>query len=124
MKAIALNPGSDGLGRWERSLAGGLSLLVIKLFGPAFFSEGMARVFVKGLTAKFGTAIAHVDDLALAALFFDGRNPVELLRLLGVSNRSRSVPKATRSRGAMTGPAPGKLRKRAASGCASIAWVV
>ena len=65
-----------------------LSLLVVELFGPAFFSEGMTGVFVKGLTAKFRTAVAHVDDFALAALFFDGSNPVELLRFLGVFKSS------------------------------------
>src|ERR1043166_2921389 len=70
-----------------------LSLLVIELFGPAFFSEGMARIFVKGLAAKFGAAVAHVDDLALAALLFDRSNPVELLRLLGAFKSLAIGPK-------------------------------
>src|SRR2546423_2400304 len=61
-----------------------LSLLVIELFGPAFLSEGMTRVFVKGLTPKFRAAVAHMDDLALTALFFDGSDPEELLGFLGI----------------------------------------
>ena len=43
----------------------------------------MAGVFVKCLAGKFRATVAHVNDLGVAALLFDGRDPIELLRFLG-----------------------------------------
>ena len=69
------------------------ALLFITGFGPTGFSDDVAGIFVKGLARKFGAAVAHVNDLALAALPFDRRDPIELLCFLGAGKTIPVGPK-------------------------------
>src|SRR5882724_13502914 len=55
-----------------------LLLLVIIALGPGFFLEGAAGVFVKGLPAELGTAMAHVNGPGGAALDDHRRDAVKL----------------------------------------------
>lgn len=43
--------------------------------------------------------------------------PLNVLTASGFAKRERSIPNAVSSRGAITSPAPGTLRKSSASGC-------
>src|ERR1035441_6735484 len=59
------------------------SLLLVKCVGPPRLADGVAGVFLKGLASELGAAVAHLNYFALAALFFDRRDAIELLRFLG-----------------------------------------
>src|SRR5260221_6671309 len=69
------------------------SLSLVTAFGPALLPDGVAGVFVKSLAPELRAAVAHVNDLALAALLFDRRDPIELLRLLGAGKAIPVGPK-------------------------------
>ena len=76
---------------------------------------------MKGLAAEFRTAAAHVDRLGGAALLDHRREAIELGHFGGAGEAGPVGAKGDSRRGARAGPAPGKLRKRAASGCWSMA---
>jgi len=59
---------------------------------------------------QFRAAVAHVNDLALAALLFDRRDPVELLDFLGAAKTIHWSQKATKPR-RHGRPWTGKVRK-------------
>ena len=88
------------------------TLLVVIRPRPRGEANRLVRVFVEGLLEKLGTGQAVMDPAGLPAAFGDGRDTRVAWSSVAVAQRVRSVPKAAASRGAQTGPAPGKLAKR------------
>src|ERR1017187_1776406 len=59
-----------------------LFVLSVIGFGPRFLANGTGGIFVEGLPAELGAAVAHVHGFGVAALF-DHRSQAEELGHLG-----------------------------------------
>src|SRR5437867_4449651 len=61
-----------------------LLLLVVIALGPRFLLQSAPGIFVKGLPAELGTAVAEMNRLGVAALNDHWRYAVKLSHLLGL----------------------------------------
>ena len=58
-------------------------VVVVVAVSPKLFFNGAASVFVEGLPAELGAAVAHMHGLAVAALSDDGSQAIKLGHLCG-----------------------------------------
>ena len=90
--------------------------------GPAAVADGTAGEFVKGLAEKLRTSLAEVDaglfspflPLFLPLARRTGATPYKVAISWADSQRLGSEPKALKSLGASTRPAPGQVLKKEA----------